>query len=195
MITSVRGVLEWKGADKVFVNIGGISFQIFVPTSTLDRLGPLGSRVQLHTYLHLRTDQVSLYGFSSVEERSIFHTLLGVSGIGPKLALSLLSSISPDQIVAAVATDDVNYFTRVPGFGKKTASRLILELKSELEKGKLGIPVGAAVQQDAEVAAALTALGYTPAEVNQALSSLQAEVPALSTEDKVKLALQRLSGR
>ncbi|MBI4331918.1 MAG: Holliday junction branch migration protein RuvA [Chloroflexi bacterium] len=194
MITSVRGLLEWKGTDQVFVNVGSVSFQVFVPTSTLDKLGPLGGRVQLHTYLHFRTDQVSLYGFSSAEERSIFHTLLGVTGIGPKLALSLLSSVSPDQIVAAVATDNVSYFTRVPGFGKKTASRLVLELKSELEKGKLGMPVGEAVQQDAEVAAALSALGYNSSEINQALASLQPE-PSLSTEEKVKLALQRLSTR
>ncbi len=194
MITSVRGILEFKGADQVFVGVGGLSFQVFVPSSTLQKLGPVGTRVQLHTYLHLRTDQVTLYGFSSAQERSLFRTLLGVKGIGPKLALSLLSSVSPDQIVSAVAMDNVNFFTQVPGFGKKTASRLVLELKSDLERGKLGMPVGATVQQDAEVAAALAALGYSAAEVNQALVAVSDD-DSLTAEEKVKLALQHLSSR
>ncbi len=195
MITSLRGNLEFKGADQVFVAVGGVSFQVFTPSSTLDKLGPVGGRVQLHTYLHLRPDQITLYGFSSVQERSLFQNLLGITGIGPKLALALLSSISPDQIISAVATEDVNFFTRVPGFGKKTASRLVLELKSDLEKGKLGVvPVGAAGHPDMEVAAALSALGYSTAEINQALAAVPDD-PSLSDEDRVKLALQHLSSR
>ncbi len=194
MITSLRGVLEFKSADQVFVGVGGVGFQVFTPTSTLANLGPVGSRVHLHTYLHLRTDQVTLYGFSSPQERALFQTLLGVTGIGPKLALALLSAVSPDQIVSAVATDNVSFFSRVPGFGKKTASRLVLELKSDLEKGKLGMPVGASVQQDTEVAAALASLGYSASEVNQALAAI-ADQTSLSTEDKVRLALQYLSSR
>lgn len=194
MITSVRGILEWKGLDQVFINVGGVSFQVFTPTSTLEKLGPVSAKVYLHTYLYLRTDLVALYGFATAEERSIFQTLLGITGIGPKLALSLISAMRPDQIIAAVATDNVNFFTRVPGFGKKTASRLVLELKSELEKGKLGLPVSPAAPQDTEVAAALAVLGYTPAEINHALASLPNE-PSLGTEERVKLALQRLSRR
>lgn len=194
MITSVRGMLEFKGAGQVYINLGGVSLQVFIPTSTMDRLGPVGARVQLQTYFHFRADVMALYGFSSVEERSIFLAVLGVTGIGPKLALALLSNVSPEQIVSAVATDNINFFTQVPGFGKKTASRLVLELKSDLEKGKLGVPLGMGMQQDVEVGAALAALGYTPAEVNQALNALPSD-SSLSTEERVKLALQHLSSR
>lgn len=196
MITSVQGVLEWRGTDQVFINVGGVSFQVFAPTSTLEKLGPVGGKARLHTYLYLnlRTGVVALYGFASPEERAIFQTLLGIKGIGPKLALSLLSSTGPNQIISAVATDNVDFFTRIPGFGKKTASRLILELKGELERGKLGMPVTIAAQGDTDVAAALAALGYTAGEINHAVASLP-ESGSSSTEERVKLALQYLSRR
>ncbi len=196
MITSVQGILEWRGMDQVFVNVGGVSFQVFTPTSTLEKLGPVGGKVRLHTYfyLNLRTGVVALYGFASPEERAIFQTLLGITGIGPKLGLSLLSSTSPNQIISAVATDNVDFFTRVPGFGKKTASRLLLELKGALEKGKLGMPVTVVAQVDTDVAAALAALGYTPAEINHAVASLP-DSESLTTEERIKLALQYLSRR
>lgn len=196
MITSVQGVLEWRGIDQVFINVGGVSFQVHTPTSTLEKMGSVGGKVRLHThlYLNLRTGLVALYGFASPEERAIFQTVLGITGIGPKLGLSLLSSTTPNQIISAVATDNVDFFTRVPGFGKKTASRLLLELKGALEKGKLGMPVTVTAQVDTDVAAALSALGYTVAEINHAVASLP-ESESLSTEERVKLALQYLSRR
>jgi len=135
MISSLHGKLESLGSDWAIVNVNGIGFQVYTPTSTLSTLGTAGDDVKLYTHLHLREDNVTLYGFGSTEELWLFETLIGVSGLGPRLALAMLSAMSVDQLTMAIATGSTELLTTVPGIGKKVADRLILELKDKIGAG------------------------------------------------------------
>lgn len=190
MIVAIEGTLEYRGAEgMVVVKVGGFSFQVHLPASTLDKLGDLGEKVHLYTYLYLRQDNVALYGFVSQQELELFKVLLGVGGVGPKMALGLLSALSAEQLALAIASGDVGRLTQVPGVGKKIASRLVLELKGKLEKSwAVQIPPYSATQ-NTEIITALTNLGYSVAEANQAVASLP-DSPALTLEEKLRLSLQ-----
>jgi len=190
VISSLHGKLESLGSDWAIINVGGIGFQVFMPTSTLSTLGATGDEVELHTHLHLREDNVALYGFTSPDELRLFQTLIGVSGIGPKLALAMLSSLSVEQIIMAIVTGSIDLLTITPGIGKKTASRIILELKEKIGAGWVITPATQFAQENTDVLAALTALGYSAAEATRAVATLPAT--ELSLEDKIKLSLQYL---
>ncbi len=188
MIAAIEGILKSLGEDGVVVDVGGVSFRLQSPTSTISILGIPGDRVKLHTHLHVREDNLALYGFASPEELRLFELVINVSGIGPKTALALLSSLSPERFQIAVARGDVDTLSSVPGVGKKTAARLVLELKGKFEQ------VGVAsrpLQED--VKAALIGLGYSAAEANSAIAALPDDTSALSLEDKIKLALQHFA--
>ncbi len=189
MIASLHGVLESLGSDGVVVNVNGIGFRVFLPTSALSSLSGVGKEVHLHTYLHLREDNVALYGFASPDELRLFQTLLSVSGLGPKLALAMLSTLSLEQLALAIAGGNADLLTTVPGIGKKTASRVILELKDKVGAGWVTTPGMAAVGENGDVLAALVSLGYSAAEASQAVASLPQD-KALSLEERVRLALQ-----
>jgi len=135
MIAGLHGTLESLGSDWAIINVGGISFQVYMPTSTLSLLGAIGEEVKLHTHLHLREDNATLYGFATADELRFFQTLLGVSGLGPKLALAMLSAMSVDKLTMAIATGSVDLLTIIPGIGKKVADRLVLELKDKIAAG------------------------------------------------------------
>ncbi|MBI4289641.1 MAG: Holliday junction branch migration protein RuvA [Chloroflexi bacterium] len=194
MIVGLHGTLEKQVAEGIVVRTGGFGILVHVPSSTAARLGRPGDEVDLHTYLHVREDALSLYGFSSEDELGLFKSLMGVSGVGPKLALSLLSTLNPDQLTLAILSGDKDMLTQVPGIGKKTAERLIFELKGKLEKAgavALSLPGG---DTNAEAVAALTSLGYTVSEASRALASLPPS-KTLTLEEKVKMALQALGSR
>lgn len=193
MIASLQGKLESMGSNWAVINVTGIGFQVFMPTSTLSTLGSLGREVHLHTNLVLREDSVTLYGFASAEELSLFQTLLSVSGVGPKLALAMLSAMSVEQATMAIATGSVELLRTVPGIGKKTAERLILELKDKIGAGLITTMTPLA-QENADVLAALTSLGYSVSEASRAVASLPS-ASDLSLEDKVKRALQYFGGK
>ena len=186
MISSLQGRLEAFGNDWAVVNVGGIGFQVFTPTSTLAALGPVGSLVHLFTHMHVREDNISLYGFASAEALGLFETVTGVSGIGPKLGLAMLSAMKPAELLAAVATGDTDVLTTVPGVGKKIAGRLVLELKDKIAAGAVPAILQSA-RGNADVFAALSSLGYSAAEANRAIASLPAG--DLSLEEQVRLAL------
>ncbi len=188
MIASLQGKLESLGSNGAIINVGGIGFQVYMPTSTLSTLGAIGKEVKLHTYLHLREDNVALYGFASTEELGLFQNLLSVSGIGPKLALAMLSAMSIEKLTMAIVTGSVDLLTEIPGIGKKTANRLILELKDKLGAGWITTPGVQLAEENAEVIAALASLGYSIAEATRAVASLPTD-SKLSLEDRVKLAL------
>jgi Holliday junction DNA helicase RuvA len=192
MIIALEGILESRGLDVAVVRIGSLSLEVRVPSSTLSRLGAVGDRVYVHTHLYLREDNIAIYGFASAEELGLFKHLISVSGIGPKAALGLLSMFSPDQLASAIISGNVDLISQVPGIGKKTAGRIVLELKGKLEKGWGEIVVPALVQEDADVVAALTSLGYSLREATQAVSSLPASKD-MDLEERVRLALQRLA--
>ena len=194
MISSLQGRVESLGGDWVIINVGGIGFQVHMPTSTLSTLGAIGKEVRLYTHFHLREDNANLYGFATTEELSLFQTLIGVSGIGPKLGLAMLSGMSVEQLVTAIATGSADLLTVIPGIGKKTASRIILELKEKIGAGWIITPATQLAQENTEVLAALTSLGYSAAEATKAVATLPA-TSDLSLEEKVKLALAYFGGR
>ena len=196
MISSVHGIVEAADSDSVVITVGGIGLRVFVPASTLaDLHATVGERARLHTQLVVREDSLSLYGFATAEALRLFALLQEVSGIGPKLALKMLSALSPQALVNAIVQDDTATLLRVPGIGRKTAARLSLELKGALEKEWLVTPgAHAASPVDTDAVAALTTLGYSPAEARSALA--KAGAPAKATlEQKIEHALRQMGRR
>ena len=192
MIAGVKGTIEAIGSSWVIIDVGGVSFQVFLPTSTLSSLGGVGREAKLHTHLHVREDNLTLYGFSSARELALFETLMTVSGIGPKLGLAMLSAMDVEQLTLTIASGDAAMLTAVPGIGRKTAERIVLELKDKIGSSLITQDLEA-VQGNSEVVAALTSLGYSVAEAIRAVATLPAP-SALSLEDKIKLALKYFGG-
>jgi Holliday junction DNA helicase RuvA len=194
MIASLKGTIEALNADSAVINVGGVGFQVFMPVSTLLTLGGPGEEVRVHTYTHVREDAILLYGFAAEEDLKLFQMLINVSGVGPKLALAMLSAMSVEQLVSAIAGGSEELLTSVPGVGKKLAARLLLELKDKMNTGWMGarvVPVG---EGDGEVVAALLGLGYSASEASRAVASLPRD-RKLTLEDKVKYALGYFSGK
>ncbi len=194
MIAAVEGTIISKGNNAVVVKAGPVSFAISVPGSTLSRIGHPGSPVFLHTHLYVREDNIALYGFSTPQELALFEQLITVSGIGPKVALVLLTTLSAEQIIAAIISGNSDLLSQAPGIGKKTAARIIIDLKTKLEKGWEGEVLPDMSQADSDAVAALMGLGYSIREATQALSLLP-QTGDLSLEEKIRLALQRLSSK
>jgi Holliday junction DNA helicase RuvA len=188
MIASLKGKLESLGRDFAVVNVSGIGFQVYIPTSTLSTLGAIGKEVELQTHLHLREDNVTLYGFSTGGELELFKIIINVSGVGPKLALAMLSAMDVGQLTVAIATGNAELLKEIPGIGKKIASRLVLELKDKIGSAWVGTPAVQMAQENADVMAALVSLGYSVQEATRAIASLPGE-KGPSLEDKVKLTL------
>ncbi len=191
MIASVQGTLEHVGPDHVVVQVGGVGLQVQVPTSVTASLGAVGSQVTLYTTLVLRDDALALYGFPTPEGKRLFEMLIGVSGVGPRLALSVLSVMSAQDVAVAIVSADSDALGKVPGIGKRTAGRIILDLQGRLEQ-EWGIPVAAAQQAYGELVAALAALGYSASEVQGTVAAL-GEVSELSLEEQLRRALQQLA--
>jgi Holliday junction DNA helicase RuvA len=191
MIATLEGTLEYRGDNSIIINVGGIGFRVYVPASTLSQLGAVKGRVSLYTHLHVREDNISLYGFASSEELTLFKSLISVSGIGTKLALSLLSALNPEQLVMAITSGDIDLLSQTPGIGKKMASRLVVELRGKLEKDwrEMALPLA---PERVDVIAALTGLGYSVTEAAKAISKLP-DSEELSLEEKVKMALQQMA--
>jgi len=191
MIATLEGMLEHRGIDSIIINVGGIGLQVYVPGSTLSHLETTNGKVSLYTHLYLKEDNVSLYGFASSEELALFKNFISVSGIGPKVALSLLSALNPEQLVMAITSGNVGLISQVPGIGKKVASRLVTELSSKLAKEWKEITLPVTPEGD-DVIAALTSLGYPLKEATKATYSLPVS-GELSLEEKIKIALQHIA--
>lgn len=198
MIASLRGILLSTGVDHVVLEVGGVGYLVYAPRPVLGGLGSTGEQVFLHTLLIVREDAMTLYGFATPEQRTLFETVLSVTGVGPRLALALLSFATPDEVRFAVAQGDTGRFARVPGIGKKMAERLVLELKGKLDiKNLPTAPAGggggpltaAAVSVNNELADLLVSLGYNNAEAWAAIGTLPADAPA-DLEDRLRLALR-----
>ena len=193
LIAAVEGTLKAKGIDYALVQVGGVTFQVAVPTPDLASLEPIGGAVRLATHLVVREDDLQLYGFVTEPGRRIFQLLLEVSGVGPRVALALLSALPPEAAAAAIASGDAQALSGAQGVGKRTAERIILDLKGKLEEefGLLAVAMTSADdgQQDAALRA-LVALGYKPLEARQALSVEQDQ--GLLLEERVRRALQRM---
>lgn len=203
MIAFLRGRLAASDGHQVVVDVGGVGYRLLAPIGTIDRLPAPGGEVTLHTVLQLREDAVHLYGFATVEERVVFDLLVGVTGVGPKLALAALSALGPDGLAGAVRRGDAATLARVPGIGRKTAERLIMELKD-----KLGTPAataggalmgGAPVAPGdafAEAAAALEGLGYSALEAGRAVEQARRQAgDGATVEEILRQGLRELAGR
>jgi Holliday junction DNA helicase RuvA len=178
MIGSLRGTLLDRAPNEVLVDVGGVGYRVQVSPATLVSLGDVGGTVVVHTHLHVREDALTLYGFPTLDERACFEALLGAHGVGPALALAILSVHRPASLRQALADDDVDALCLVPGVGKKTAARLLLELKSRLDlpAGEVLVTVpGETGGVRSEVREALVSLGYGPTEISEVLRDLPAE--------------------
>jgi holliday junction DNA helicase RuvA len=191
MITSIHGILEASRADHVIIRVGGFSVRVFVPASTLNRLGDTGEEITLQTHFQVREDGMALYGFSNEEERNAFEQLLAVSGVGPKVALALLSVMDAKTLYKAIADEDQQRLALAPGVGKRLAARLILELKGKLPSlaalGGTGVSPSGKLQS--EVLEALMGLGYTAAEAQAALGKIPQD-RAMTLEEQITFALR-----
>ncbi len=187
MISTLRGTVQHAAANELLVDVGGVGLAVAVPSEVASQSAP-GQPVFLYTRMIVREDSLSLYGFSSLEEREDFDLLLQVNGVGPKLALAVLSHLSPELLRSAVVSGQVDVLTRVPGVGRKTAEKVIFHLRDKLEAPVLA-RLAPPSEGDTEVLQALTALGYTLVEAQAALQSIPAEAPK-DSEERVRLALQ-----
>jgi Holliday junction DNA helicase RuvA len=191
MIASLQGIVDAIGAEWMVVNVGGVGFKVSVPTSVLSEGGVTGREIKLFTHLHVREDELTLYGFGEADDLRLFETLLTVSGLGPKTALGMLSAMSAGELSLAIASASVEMLTSIPGIGKKTADRIILELKDKVGALAAASPAARLTQENADVVSALTSLGYSVQEATRAVAILPSG-KKLALEDKIKLALQYL---
>lgn len=197
MIVAVRGTLEAKTLDSAFIQVGGVTLRVYAPLNALTNLN-VGDTVALHTTFIVREDALTLYGFSSPDDRDLFEQMLLVTGVGPRVGLALLSSLSGPAFREAVLREDITRLTLAPGVGKKLASRIVLELKPRFEKGPLPefdgavIARGSSAPSRADVVEALTNLGYTPAEATAAARALPDDATG-SLEDLIFRALRGLA--
>ncbi|HLN15603.1 MAG TPA: Holliday junction branch migration protein RuvA [Acidimicrobiales bacterium] len=195
MIGSLRGVLAARtGPTEVLIDVGGVGYRVAVTTGTATTLGALGDEVLVHVHTHVREDAIVLYGFAHDDERRCFEALLGAHGVGPALALNVLSALSPATLSTAVLEEDLDTLCAVPGVGRKTAARLLIDLKSRLDLPDLsGAPsLGGEAAPRTEVRAALAELGYGPEEIRAALDGVRDDVPV---GELLRLALRELASR
>ncbi|MSP78680.1 MAG: Holliday junction branch migration protein RuvA [Dehalococcoidia bacterium] len=193
MITGVRGLLEAVSDSFVVVAVGGVSLKVFTPNATIEDLGKVGDAVRLHTQLVVREDDISLYGFPTTQGLRLFQLLVTVSGIGPKSALGLLGAETPEALAVAIVSGNTQRLQKVPGIGKKTAERLVLELREKMQKESDLLKEGAVLHPEQDDALdALVALGYTPAQAQRALGQAPSG-KSVSLEDRVRHALQKLA--
>jgi len=191
MIASVRGTVLDKSNDSVVVEVGGVGLDIQASRVALDECHT-GDAVTLVTRLIVREDSLTLYGFGNVPERDLFDVLIKISGVGPKLGMTIVSTLSIDNLRNAILSDRVEVLTRVPGIGKKTAQKIMLELKDKLPVGLDAIPASGFDDVNADVMDALVALGYSVVEAQSAIQSLPPDAPD-SIEERTVIALGYLS--
>jgi Holliday junction DNA helicase RuvA len=198
MIAFLRGRVLEKHPNRVIVDVGGVGYDVAVPLSTFYAAGDEGSEIALRVHTHVREDQLALFGFATPLELTVFERLIAVSGIGPKVALAVLSGIEPRELVGALHRNDVTRLTRIPGVGKKTAERIVLELRDRLPKALEAVATGAPAPAAADtlrddLTSALANLGYHRPAIEQALDRLLADSAAARFEDLLRAALKDLS--
>jgi Holliday junction DNA helicase RuvA len=195
MIGTLTGVLAFKSPPHLLLEVGGVGYEVEAPMSTFYSLPPVGERTRLLTHLVVREDAHVLYGFASIEERTLFRNLVKVSGVGPRIALAILSGGTAASFARAVREQDAAALTRIPGVGRKIAERLIVEMRDRIDvpgapaAGSCGAGVGAQ-GAEAEAYGALVSLGYKPVEATRLLKGVGAESASLSTEELIRRALQ-----
>jgi Holliday junction DNA helicase RuvA len=186
MIGRLRGIIVERTHDTVILEVAGVGYQVAVTPRTLSDLPGVGEEVVLHTHLHVREDQLALFGFDSAVDKDLFGMLLGVSGVGPKVAMAILATMTYEQLSRAVATDDIAALTAVPGIGKRSAQKLLLELKPKMDVLGDASTVSGPVS---EVREALESLGYGSEEIGGTLAAMPHDLPI---EELLRRSLQQL---
>ncbi len=195
MITLLRGELVARGPASLTVSVGGVGFQVSVPERTATGAPRPGAEIVLHTHLHVRENVLELFGFETAEDRAIFRALLGVSGVGPRTAIAVLSRLTSDEVVSAVEHRNPAVLCRAPGVGKKTAQRILLELSERFDIERVGA-TGARVAASEEAIRALATLGYTESQASRAVADARSRLPGdVDTSGLIKEALRLLGGR
>lgn len=197
MISYIKGALVHRGESSIIVETGGIGYQIFVSAGMLSKMPDLGNELKIFTYMSVKEDGISLFGFLSKEEQEMFLKLLTVGGVGPKGAMGFLSQLTPQEIVMAILSGDVKTLSKAPGVGRKTAQRVILELKDKCSTDAV-IAIGLDVEESTgsmgggkfEAIDAMTALGYSRSEAAKVVGQVAAE--GMTTEDILKAALKKM---
>lgn len=189
MIATLEGHVAHKDSEFIILVVGGVGLEVFAPRTTIEKIK--GERAFLFTRLIVREDSLTLYGFASESERDLFDTFIKINGVGPKLAVTMLSSLSLDNIRSAVINESPEILTRVPGIGKKTAQKILFELKDKISVGLDAMPAADFDNINADVMEALTSLGYSVIEAQTAVQSIPSDAPD-NVEQRVLLALQYL---
>jgi Holliday junction DNA helicase RuvA len=186
MIGRLRGTLVDKSDNSILVDVGGVGYVVAVTPRTLISLPSVGEEAVLHTHLHVREDQLSLFGFDTRADKDLFAVLLGVSGVGPKVGLAILATMTPDQLRMAVVSGDTAALTAVPGIGKRSAEKLMLDLRPKMDAS---LEASTASGPMSEVREALASLGYAPDEIRDTLATMSHDLPV---QDMLKQSLQQL---
>ena len=210
MLAYIKGKLEMKMTGYVVIDVGGLGYKVFMSEAGIENLGNIGDTVKVHTYYRVREDDISIYGFNTLEELKMFELLLGVSGVGARTALTMLATCTPSEFALAIVSEDVKALTAIPGIGPKSAKRIILELKDKIAKEQeveaIKEQIGSKQKDDSkskldeaieirgkvsEAMAALQVLGYNKKEIEKVFEKIDAK--ELSTEDLIKKGLGLLS--
>ena len=206
MLAYIKGTLEMKMTGYVVIDVGGLGYKIFMTDTGIERLGNIGEIVKVHTYYKVREDDVSIFGFNTLEELKMFELLISVSGVGAKTAINMLSSCEPTDFAIAIISEDINTLKQIPGIGAKSAQRIVLELKDKIKKEQQIQELTTAVkgtktkveiaiennQKIDETVAALQVLGYNKKEIEKALEKINTK--DMSTEDLIRKSLAILGG-
>ena len=192
MITRLRGILIFKKAPIITVDINGVGYEVYIPLNSFYHLPQIGEEIILHTHFVVREDSQTLYGFLDEKQRDLFRKLIKVSGVGPKLALTILSGIEPEVLIRCILNGDDNCLVRIPGIGKKTAQRLLIETRDSLGNFENYVAKGTEFSKAIQDAiSALVALGYKPQEASKAISKYKDK--KLSSEELIKMALKDIN--
>jgi Holliday junction DNA helicase RuvA len=199
MLAYIKGTLEEKKKDYVVIDVGGLGYKVFMPETSIENIGELGDKVKVHTYYKVREDDISIFGFNTAEELRLFELLISVSGVGAKTAVVMLSTIKPSEFAMAVISNDITKLVKIPGVGKKSAQRIVLELKDKLNKEEgLGQIESAKIKEEIqentnvnEAVSALRVLGFSVKEIESAFEKIDKQEKTV--EDLIKSGLKVLS--
>ncbi len=190
MIASISGTVQKIETNSLVVAVGGVGLRVFVPRTVLENVGGVGRAIGLYTHLQVREDDLSLFGFENEDDLDLFTVLLGVQGIGPKVALAILGSLSPELLKSAIMREETAVLQRVPGIGKKTAERIMFQLRDKLDLDNVSATMPLVSDVDADVIDVLTSLGFSIIEAQSALQHVPREVQAM--DERVQAALRHL---
>jgi Holliday junction DNA helicase RuvA len=197
MISYLHGKLAEKSPTEITVDVNGVAYAVHIPLSTFEAIGEIGAEVKILTYLHFREDAMQLYGFATSAERDLFRLLISISGIGPKMAQGILSGVSVNELKSFILQGNFNALTSIPGVGKKTAERLVVELRDKVRKLEYEAPAkeDKAAAMRSEALLALTSLGYPRATAEKAIRAVlqESDGSGLTVEDLIKRALRHTS--